>query len=466
MKVALLTPYDGGNLGDAAIQEALIGNFRQYDPQVHLCGITLHPESTAARHRIPCYPLAAISRPYYHAKTEPAASPNNHAATSDIGRSAETPGFVRRLKRAVRGLLFRMGLGPLVRLAQEGLHILRSYRLLRSMDMLVVAGGGQLDEEWGGSWAHPYALMKWAVLARAAGSSVIFLSVGGCRAELRLTKVFLRIALSLACYRSYRDEGSRQLALAITPSADGPVVPDLAFSLPVTRQPLIADSNSAELRVGVSPIAFARPGMWPTEDPAQYERYMNELASFVDALLRREISVILFSSCSPDDQLFDDLRARIDPSLETAARTRLSFGNVTSVQDLLVLLQSLDFVVASRLHGLVLSFLAGKPCVALSYDRKVDALMTDVGLKDYCLDIRSFTGENAFTTFLNLQANGPQVASKLRATCCHYDQLLQSQYRLVTKLRGSGLSNSTSDRAVVASDEHLYEPRSDAGPHG
>ena len=58
MKVALLTPYDGGNLGDAAIQEALIANLRQYDPRVHLYGITLHPESTAARHGIPCYPLA------------------------------------------------------------------------------------------------------------------------------------------------------------------------------------------------------------------------------------------------------------------------------------------------------------------------------------------------------------------------------------------------------------------------
>ena len=259
MKVALLTPYDGGNLGDAAIQEALIGNFRQYDPQVHLCGITLHPESTAARHRIPCYPLAAISRPYYHAKTEAAVSANNYAATSGIGRSVEKPGFFKRFKRAVRGLLFRIGLGPLVRLAQEGLHILRSYRLLRSVDMLVVAGGGQLDEEWGGSWAHPYALMKWAVLARAAGSSVIFLSVGGCRAELRLTRVFLRIALSLACYRSYRDEGSRQLALAITPSADGPVVPDLAFSLPVTRQPFRARFELSRIAGGCEPDCICSP---------------------------------------------------------------------------------------------------------------------------------------------------------------------------------------------------------------
>ncbi len=209
MKVALLTPYDGGNLGDAAIQEALIGNFRKYDAQVQLYGITLHPESTAARHHIPCYPLAAISRPYYHAKKEPAVFPDNSNATSQSGKGVEAPTFYERIKRAVRGILFRIGLKPLVRFAQECVHILRSYRLLRSVDMLVVAGGGQLDEEWGGSWGHPYALMKWAVLARAAGTSVIFLSVGGCRTDLWLTKLFLRIALSLACYRSYRDEGSR-----------------------------------------------------------------------------------------------------------------------------------------------------------------------------------------------------------------------------------------------------------------
>jgi polysaccharide pyruvyl transferase WcaK-like protein len=466
VKVALLTPYDGGNLGDAAIQDALIGNFRKYDAHVQLHGITLHPESTAARHHIPCYPLAAISHPYYHAKTAPAVFPGNLSATSQSGKSVEAPTVLGRVKRAVRGFLFRTGLKPLVRFAQECVHILQSYRLLRRVDMLVIAGGGQLDEEWGGSWGHPYALMKWAVLARAAGTSVVFLSVGGCRTDSWLTKLFLRTALSLACYRSYRDEGSRQLARAITPTADGPVLPDLAFSLPFTRQPSMATPNSAGLRVGVSPIAYARSGMWPTEDQAQYERYMDELASFLAVLLRRGIFVTLFSSSSPDDQLFDDLRARIDPRLESEARARLLFGNVTSVQDLLVLLHSLDFVVASRLHGLVLSFLAGTPSIALSYDRKVETLMTDVGLKTYCLDIRSFTSENLLATVLSLEANGPLVGSKLIATCRHYDQLLQSQYRLVTELRVSGLSRSHSGPALVASDEHLYESRSDVRPRG
>ena len=464
MKVALLTPYDGGNLGDAAIQEALIGNFRKYDPQAQFCGITLHPENTAERHHIPCYPLAAISRQYYHARKEPSVSPANLSATSPLGKSVAASTFFERFRRAARGFLFRTGLKPLVRFIQECVHILRSYRLLRKVDMLVVAGGGQLDEEWGGSWGHPYALAKWAVLARAARTSVMFLSVGGCRTDLWLTNLFLRIALSLACYRSYRDEGSRQIARAITPTADGSVVPDLAFSLPFITGPSTAITESKGLRVGVSPIAYARPGMWPTEDPAQYERYMTELASFVAALLGRGLDVTLFSSSSPDDQLFDDLRARVDPSLETEACARLLFSNVPCVQDLLVLLHSLDFVIASRFHGLILSFLAGKPSIALSYDRKVETLMADTGLQAYCLDIRSFTSENLLATFLALQTNGTLVKSKLTATCCHNDQLLQSQYRLITDLRVSSLSSSHSRPNLVPSDEHLCETRSDVGP--
>ncbi len=43
LRIALLTPYDGGNLGDSAIQQAVIANLRRYDPNVQLCGITLDP---------------------------------------------------------------------------------------------------------------------------------------------------------------------------------------------------------------------------------------------------------------------------------------------------------------------------------------------------------------------------------------------------------------------------------------
>lgn len=462
--LALLTPYDGGNLGDAAIQEALITNFRKYDPDIQLCGITLHPEVTSALHDIPCYPLAVISRPHYQAKKGPAKRPNESDTSSYAADTIAKPSFHRRLRQSVRTLLFSMGLRPLVRLIQEALHIARSYVFLWRIDMLLIAGGGQLDEEWGGSWGHPYSLMKWALLARATGIPVVFLSVGGGRMGARLTRLFLKMALSLACYRSFRDHGSRELALALTRRADGPVVPDLAFSLPLTNDRAVVPSKGTNLQVGVGPIAYAHPGLWPTEDRARYEYYINQLALFVTSLLKRGISVILFSSASPDEQIFEDLRARLDPGLETEARRRLSSTNVASVHELLLLLCRVDIVVSSRLHGLILSFLAGKPAVAISYDRKVQTLMAELEQEAYCLDVRSFDKEDLLAAFQSLQVNGSLIASKLNSTCCKYNTLLQWQYRLVTQLLAHGFCSSRQARTLVASDEGPYQRSADVGP--
>ena len=61
MKIALLTPYTGGNLGDAAIQDAVIGNVRKRYPDAELCLVTLSPQATARLHKVPSYPIDARS---------------------------------------------------------------------------------------------------------------------------------------------------------------------------------------------------------------------------------------------------------------------------------------------------------------------------------------------------------------------------------------------------------------------
>ena len=293
--VALLTPYDGGNLGDAAIQEALISNFRRFHSPLQISGITLDPERTAALHGIPCYLLAINSRPHYKVKTRSATESTDDAKTNLPDETGSEVDFFSRLRRRARLSAFLKPIRALFRLAKECRHVLQSYLLLREVDLLVVAGGGQLDEEWGGIWGHPYALMKWSVLARLAGAKTVFLSVGSCRIESRVSRKFVQMALSFALYRSYRDQGSREIALGISPAADGPVVPDLAFSLPSTRNEPLSETIRKPLHVGVSPIAFSRPGLWPTERAAAYERYMTELGAFVTWLLSRGASVTLFS---------------------------------------------------------------------------------------------------------------------------------------------------------------------------
>ena len=448
--VALLTPYDGGNLGDAAIQEALISNFRRFHSPLQISGITLDPERTAALHSIPCYLLAINSRPHYKVKTRPAAESTDHAKTNLPDETGSEVNFFSRLRRTARSSAFLKPIRALFRLAKEGRHVLQSYLLLREVDLLVVAGGGQLDEEWGGIWGHPYALMKWSVLARLAGAKTVFLSVGSCRIESRVSRKFVQVALSLALYRSYRDEGTRQIALEISPAADGPVGPDLAFSLPSTHnEPL--SGTLRPLHVGVSPIAFSRPGLWPTERAAAFERYMTELGAFVAWLLSRGASVTLFSSSTPDEQTFKDLRDRVSPHIEKAAFARLSSRDVSTVRELVGLLQSMDFVVASRLHGLLLSFLAAKPSLAISYDRKVQRLMEDLDQARYCFDIRSFTCRELLEAFLDLQAKADFIPQTLADIRQRYDMLLENQYRLVAEYLSPGSYGLHPLRSAAAS---------------
>lgn len=427
-RIALLTPYDGGNLGDSAIQEALIANLRKCDPDIDVCGITLHPERTSARHQIPCYPLAATSQSHYQGKQRGVSKIGGGYPSLAAGASA---GLYRRLRRLARAVPFVRWLKILV---DETLHASRSYRQLRKVDVLVIAGGGQLDDEWGGSWGHPYALMKWAVLARAAGSSVVFLSVGACRIGSRLTRLFLKTALSLACYRSYRDAESRRLALGITPRADGPVLPDLAFSLSRASMEPSIRAESTALRVGVSPIAYRHARLWPTADQVQYERYIAEVACFVKEVLRSGDSVTLFSSSPPDDQTFTDLHKSVGLGLDSASRGRLITSACGNVGELVDVLHSVDLVVASRLHGVLLSFLSGRPAIAISYDRKVTSLMEELGQAEYCVDIQSFKSDDLLERLSALRAHSEVIKSAVAATCRQYDEVLQEQCRNISQL--------------------------------
>jgi polysaccharide pyruvyl transferase WcaK-like protein len=459
--IALLTPYDGGNLGDGAIQEALIGNFRRFDPQSWICGITLNPGRTATLHSIPCYPLAVNSRPHYTVKTR-----SGPADSLDLQKSLPAGGvsgdfFSRWMGRARSSLLLKP-IKFLFRLMKELRHVFRSYYLLRGIDLLLVAGGGQLDEEWGGIWGHPYALMKWSVLARLAGTEFAFLSVGGCRIESQISRQFVKVALSLAFYRSYRDEGSRQIALGISRNADGPIVPDLAFSLPLSRNQPVIESGRKPTRVGVSPIAFARPGLWPTERISIYRRYLTELSAFVASLLQSGMSVILFSSSTPDDQIFQDLRDRVSSQVENEDLVRLSSRDVATVAELVEFLRSVDLVVASRLHGLLLSFLTGKPSLAISYDRKVQRLMEDLDQARYCLDIGSFTCRELLDAFLDLQTKADLISKKVADIRHRYEMLLENQYRLVAEHLSPGLYGLHPLCSPVASPAPAHGSDSDA----
>jgi polysaccharide pyruvyl transferase WcaK-like protein len=302
---------------------------------------------------------------------------------------------------------------------------------------LVVSGGGQLDEEWGGPWGHPFTLFKWAILARIIQIPFVIASVGACKATSRTSRLFLSATLRLARYRSYRDKNSREFAAGLLQRAAGDsVVPDLAFSLLSSELPMpvgIHASAQGRTIVAISPIAYAKPGSWPNEDRALYDRYLQQMAHVVSELLERGYFLVIVWSDLSDTSVVPELLGGLDQKSKKRLAQQMHIPTIMTWKDLVALLLDVDFLIASRLHSAILGFVARRPTIAISFDPKVDWVMEDLGQTDYLLQIRDFAAKDVIEALHSLELRRElvmeQIASYLHgitsAFALQYDGLVE-----------------------------------------
>ena len=239
----------------------------------------------------------------------------------------------------------------------------------------------------GGLLGHPYVLWRWGRLARDVGARYIFASVGTGTLPGLSRRLVVR-ALALADYRSYRDERSRELLRAPGLTRKDPIVPDLAYALPIRRCP---PPNRARAVIGVSPMNYRLPTRWPKPDRERYRRHIRTFAELAARALADGHEVVVFASDDDGPAIADTMAlvAKLAPtSLE-----RLRSAPTPSVDALIDLVGSLDAVVVARLHGAVLSHLAHRPVMAVAHERKVRTLMNELGHERYVFDIADFDPE-------------------------------------------------------------------------
>jgi polysaccharide pyruvyl transferase WcaK-like protein len=453
LRIFLLTPYSGANLGDQAIQQSFVANLADRCRSAEFIGITLNPRATAALHGISCFPLSAAvadrhggARLQFPQVVSPdsAATPLIHplkAAAEILPRSP--PGQTNDVVAAgVRGFrlaqaplsALRRGLRSLLRVPRELAFTLRAARLLGKGDLLVVAGGGQLDEEWGGPWNHPFALWRWTALARLRGCRIAIASVGWGRLHSDIGRRLAAGALGRADYCSYRDAGSAANAAAIGSIHREDLVPDIALALPVPADRMHG-AHRPVTRVGISPIAFARQGTWPVANTEVYTRYLQELAAFVSSITSRGLRVLLYTTGGMDRAAVAELVTRV-LELPATRPDLIEVADTSTVNRLLDALAMCDLVVASRLHGVILAHRLALPTLAISFDRKVQAHMSDVAQPEFCLDILRFNRDDLLASFDELARRVPQVSVQLREFLGRVEQPLAQQFDQLARLAG------------------------------
>lgn len=438
-RIALLTPYTGGNLGDAAIQEAVIANAKSRVPDASIFLLTLFPALTTKLHRVPSFPITLQhiqNYAEYHASVTSLSENNEGCSPPNLHSLAKLKAAVARipvLDLASRQvwLFFRsIWRGPRAVLL-ELRHLMQGYRMLKQVDLVMVSGGGQLDDYWGGAWGHPYALFKWGLLARAAGARYEFVSVGTCALQSRLGKFFIKEALRLGGYRSYRDSRSKELLRYCDFTRNDLVCPDLAFSYKSQHMVKERDCPSTCGRVGISPIAYLSGYGWPKKDLPIYDHYFRAVTAFAISLVQRGYTIVLFATDGPDRKVVNEIADHLRDHLDHEMASRVRQPRTETLEELFEQLDQLNYVVASRLHGILLSNLFRLPVLAISYDRKVDTYMEDVGLPGYCLDLRNVDVASLLNHFESLVQNARAIKSRLEQNNQRYASDLQRQYDVV-----------------------------------
>jgi polysaccharide pyruvyl transferase WcaK-like protein len=448
-RVALLTPYTGGNLGDAAIQDAVIANLRLRLGGAQFSGITLDCANFLKRHGADAFPLCASGRPFYGmaGQEEGEPGPPNKRTVPGSSRIRSQAAVIKAALKRIPGLRVCLqnvrdwGTGA----EREFRHCLGGYHFLRRHNILIVSGGGQLDEEWGGAWGHPFALFKWALLARVARVPYVIASVGASMAASRTSRFLLASALRMARYRSYRDQGSKQVAVGLLQrAARDTVVPDLAFAIPSSEMPrpsgirLISQGRKV---VALSLIAYAKPQSWPHANRPLYDRYLLQMTDVVSQLLERGYFLVIVWSSRMDQSVIAELFEGLGPESKKRLAHQMQAPAIASWKDLVALLLDADCLIASRLHSTILGFLAGKPTIAVSFDRKVDAVMEDLGLTDYLLQIGDFEAKDVMDAVDRAQLHRLSIIERIVS---YQHQTLSNaarQYDLLARLTSVGCRN-------------------------
>ena len=289
---------------------------------------------------------------------------------------------------------------PAVQAIRSGVlrGLLSTCRSLRRADVLVVGGGGILQDAT--SRGNLLLHLSRPILARMLGTPVVLSGVGIGPMRSRLGRWLTGVVCRRAEAISVRDQASADFLAEIgVPTTSVTVAPDLALALQAEGPGEGADAvpgflqelrTSAPLLIGLSlrpPVGTRRQRR---RRPPWFCESLRAVASTADDLAERHDARFVFVSMHPeqDDPLADELRSR----MRCGERLAVLSGEATP-KAVLRSIGLLDMLIGMRLHSLIFAAKTGVPFVAMSYDRKIAEFLHLLGMGDQMVATRNWTVE-------------------------------------------------------------------------
>jgi polysaccharide pyruvyl transferase WcaK-like protein len=429
-KIGIFGHVGNRNLGDEAIITAVIQNMKRYYPGAEIYGFTLKPEDTRARHNIIAFPIRK-SKKFHERQNQ---DENERVPFQKSTQKIRLRELVKnRLKSIPLIFGFLKGVRKSLLLIPDSIKeagfFVSSYKNLKGIDLLIVAGSQQLIDFIGGPWGYPYTHFKWSIIAKSVKTKVAFLSVGAGPIQSPLSKFFIKYALSRASYQSYRDDNSKKLIEQIGVTVNNPVFPDLVYSLPLNGGKHTVLPGSSLPIVGINPIPFSDPEYWPGSSVCIYKSYVKQLAEFALWLVRNKHTILFFpTQLNLDPPVINDIKICMENIGGIDFKHSMIDQPIHSFDDLISAISMTSIVVASRFHGVVIPFVLNKPVLAIMYHKKTLDLMEMMGQSEYALNIHSFDCNSLRKRFVSLESNKKTVKREIERRASISRQALETQY--------------------------------------
>jgi polysaccharide pyruvyl transferase WcaK-like protein len=389
-----------GNFGNEITLKAILSHLRLRLPAAEFNCVCTHPEITAANHNIEALPLTR--------------------KVIDVWRPKN------RVARLLRSLL--------IGIPSELYRWLDVLMTLKHTDVLIVPGTGLLTDAYGLTSWGPYNALKWSLLAKMRGCKVLYVSVGAGPIHSRRGRWLVKSALALADFRSYRDPETKVFLRSIGAGRETDrIFPDLAFGIVREIRPRVTDLDRSRPVVGIGLMLYHGRLSSDEDRDSTYRVYLEQLAALVKWLLARDYDIRLLIGELSDVAVTAEFKALLKNRLGNYDEARIIDEPASSVEDLLAQLSKTDAVVATRFHNILLAVALNKPAICVSFHQKCTSLMEDMGLQEYCQDIKHLNAEKLIEQFCKLETNAGSLKQMIRQKVLERRKALDEQYELIFK---------------------------------
>jgi polysaccharide pyruvyl transferase WcaK-like protein len=394
-KVCLFGHFGASNFGNEGTLQAMLCHLRRSVPEAEITCICSAPEIVASQ---------------YHVET-----------VRIVGFAVKPWNLRNPLSRLFRKVF--------VGIPSELYRWVESVRALWGAKVLIVVGTGLLTDAFSLAGWGPYSTFKWSVAAKLCRCQLSFVSVGVGPLDRSAGRFLVKSSLSLADFRSYRDEATVQYlkGIGFRPDEDK-VYPDLAYSLPLDLLPQDQPRQGRRPVVGLGLMTHS--GMYGVEKTTaeDYAAYLETLATLVKWLLANNYDILLLIGDRSDAPVIQEFRSLLKQRSVTYEEDRIIDEPVASVDDLLNQIAATDFVVATRFHNVLLSLLLNKPSIAISFHHKCSSLMSQMGLSEYCQDINRLDAHRLIEQFCDLEKNAETLKPLIKHKAEEFRRALDEQY--------------------------------------